>query len=83
MSLCMERRGIQLKSQNIDNERLMLQFKLPLCEIVLDFHDKLKTITSGYASFDYEDAGYEASSLVKVSSLAFSNHKMKILNFYF
>lgn len=67
MSLCMERRGVQVKSLNIDNQRILLQFNLPLCEIVLDFHDKLKTISSGYASFDYEDAGYQSSSLVKVS----------------
>lgn len=62
----MERRGVQKSAVNIDNERVMLQFDLPLCEIIVDFHDALKTITSGYASFDYEDNGYQQSNLVKV-----------------
>lgn len=66
ISLCMERRGVQRNATNIDNERVMLQYELPLCEIILDFHDTLKTITSGYASFDYEDNGYQKSNLVKV-----------------
>lgn len=67
MQLCLSRRGVQLKATNIDNERVLLQYSLPLCEIVIDFHDALKSISSGYASFDYEDAGYELSSLVRVS----------------
>lgn len=56
-------------STNIDNDRVMLQYDLPLCEIVLDFHDTLKSITSGYASFDYEDNGFVPSALVKLSIL--------------
>jgi len=44
-----------------------MTFKLPLNEIVVDFYDKLKSITSGYASFDYEELGFEQTSLVKVS----------------
>lgn len=67
MSLCMERRGVQKSALNIDNNRLMLQYYLPLCEIIVDFHDSLKTVTSGYASFDYEDNGYQSSNLVKVT----------------
>ncbi|XP_044747920.1 translation factor GUF1 homolog, mitochondrial isoform X2 [Coccinella septempunctata] len=69
MQLCISRRGVQLKATNIDNERVMLQYSLPLCEIVLDFHDALKSISSGYASFDYEDAGYQLSSLVRMNVL--------------
>ncbi|XP_056638227.1 translation factor GUF1 homolog, mitochondrial isoform X1 [Diorhabda sublineata] len=69
MSLCMERRGIQRSANNIDNERVILQYDLPLCEVVLDFHDSLKTISSGYASFDYEDNGYQSSNLVKLAIL--------------
>lgn len=69
ISLCVERRGKQLSSSNIDNDRIMLQYSLPLCEIIVDFHDALKTITSGYASFDYENYGYEPSSLVKLNIL--------------
>lgn len=67
MSLCMERRGIQMSAVNIDNDRIMLQYELPLCEIIIDFHDSLKTISSGYASFDYEDNGFKSSLLVKVN----------------
>lgn len=70
MSLCMERRGIQKNAINIDNDRIMLQYELPLCEIIVDFHDSLKTLSSGYASFDYEDSGYKSSSLVKVTNRA-------------
>ncbi|CAG9840003.1 unnamed protein product [Diabrotica balteata] len=69
ISLCMERRGIQRSANNIDNERVILQYELPLCEVVIDFHDTLKTISSGYASFDYEDNGYQSSNLVKLAIL--------------
>lgn len=62
----MDKRGVQRSSTYIDNERVMIQVDLPLCEIVLDFHDKLKTLSSGYASFDYEDNGFKESYLVKV-----------------
>ncbi|CAG9857985.1 unnamed protein product [Phyllotreta striolata] len=69
MSLCMERRGVQRTANNIDNSRVILQYDLPLCEIVLDFHDTLKTISSGYASFDYENNDYIESNLVKLGIL--------------
>lgn len=62
----MERRGIQTGSVNIDNDRIMLTYNLPLNEIVVDFHDTLKTISSGYASFDYEDKGFESSNIAKM-----------------
>lgn len=62
----MERRGEEKLTKNIDNSRTMLQFILPLNEIIVDFFDELKSLSSGYASFDYEDYGYEASSIVKV-----------------
>lgn len=62
----MERRGVQRSAVNIDNERVMLTYDLPLSEIVVDFHDTLKSISSGYASFDYEDRGYESSNIVKM-----------------
>ncbi|KAF5285016.1 hypothetical protein FQR65_LT02328 [Abscondita terminalis] len=66
MSLCLEKRGVQKSGTNIDNDRVMLQFDLPLSEIVIDFHDSLKTISSGYASFDYEPAGFVPTYLVKM-----------------
>ena len=59
-------RGEQKSVSNIDQTRLNVQFLLPLNEIVTNFYDELKSITSGYASFDYEDAGYQQSSLVKL-----------------
>lgn len=66
MSLCMERRGIQKNSTNIDGTRIMLQWIFPLNEVIVDFHDNLKSLSSGFASFDYEDHGYVPSNLVKV-----------------
>ena len=69
MSLCMERRGTQQSSTNIDNHLVLMKFLLPLNEIVVDFHDQLKSVSSGYASFDYEEYGFVPSKLVKVSSI--------------
>ncbi|XP_063707346.1 translation factor GUF1 homolog, mitochondrial [Culicoides brevitarsis] len=69
ISILMERRGVEQSSSNIDNDRVMLTYKLPLNEIILDFHDILKSMTSGYASFDYQDAGYELTHLVKLCIL--------------
>lgn len=65
-SLCMERRGNILDQTYIDNTRIMFKAIFPLNEILIDFFDELKTITSGYASFDYEDHGYQESDLVLV-----------------
>lgn len=68
LSLCLERRGVQVDSRNIDNTRVIMKFKLPLNEIAVDFYDVLKSISSGYASFDYEESDYQASNIVKVRS---------------
>lgn len=68
-SLCLDRRGLIVDQLNIDNTRIMLVIKFPLNEILVDFFDDLKSATSGYASFDYEDAGYELSSLIRVDFL--------------
>lgn len=65
-SLCMDRRGTALPSNAVDEKHVLLQYVLPLSEVVLDFHDALKSITSGYASFDYQDHGFHASPLVKM-----------------
>ena len=59
-------RGEQREITNIDQNRLNIQFLLPLNEIVTNFYDELKGISSGYASFDYEDAGYQQSELLKL-----------------
>lgn len=63
----MEKRGNQQSCTGIDDNRVMLKYFLPLSEIVMDFHDQLKALTSGYASFDYEPQGYHSSLIVKVS----------------
>lgn len=64
--MCHEKRGIEQVTKSIGNDRLMFQFLLPLNEIIVDFHDSLKSLTSGYASFDYEEYGYEPAKLIKV-----------------
>lgn len=66
IGLCVDRRGVQKTSINIDERRVMMTVFMPLSEIVLDFHDQLKSISSGYASFDYEPQGYHTSSIVKM-----------------
>jgi len=66
MSLCMDKRGILLNQSYLTTERVELTFELPLAEIVFDFYDRLKSITRGYASFDYAPIGYRASDLVKL-----------------
>ena len=68
LKLCTERRGIQ-KELTYVGSRAMVVYQIPLNEIVFDFYDRLKSITSGYASFDYELTGYEVSDLVKVQIL--------------
>ncbi len=68
LSLCEERRGIQMELTYVGN-RAMVVYKLPLNEVVFDFYDRLKSVSRGYASFDYELIGYEESDLAKVSIL--------------
>eukprot|EP00268_Persea_americana_P020185 TRINITY_DN2041_c0_g1_i1.p1 TRINITY_DN2041_c0_g1~~TRINITY_DN2041_c0_g1_i1.p1 ORF type:complete len:668 (+),score=130.84 TRINITY_DN2041_c0_g1_i1:153-2156(+) len=69
ITLCSERRGEQLEYSFIDSQRAFMKYRLPLREIVVDFYNELKSITSGYASFDYEDAEYQISDLVKLDIL--------------
>jgi len=66
LGLCQGKKGIQREMSFISTERVMLHYEMPLSEIVSDFHDKLKSVTSGYASFDYEVSGYRAGNLVKM-----------------
>lgn len=68
LALCTDKRGVQLDMKYMSG-RIMLQYRLPLNEIVFDFYDKLKSCTKGYASFDWEMNGYEQSDLVKLSIL--------------
>ena len=71
MGLCIQKRGQQTGQgvTFIGGGRVMLTFKIPLNEVVLDFYDKLKSITSGYASFDYEHDSFQESNLAKVNIL--------------
>ena len=69
MELCQGRRGDMIKLEYLSPERMELVYELPLAEVVTDFFDHLKSRTQGYASLDYEPAGYRQSSLVKVDIL--------------
>ncbi|WP_243316724.1 translation elongation factor 4 [Geothrix paludis] len=69
LKLCEERRGIQQKLEYVSQDRVMLVYELPLNEVVLDFYDKLKSISKGYASFDYHMKHYMESDLVKMDIL--------------
>jgi GTP-binding protein LepA len=73
MELCQEKRGIFIDMNYIDENRAMITYELPLAEIVIDFYDKLKSRTRGYASFEYEMIGYKESKLVKVDILVSGN----------
>ena len=69
MELCQQRRGEMRKMEYLSEERVELQYDLPLGEVVMDFFDHLKSRTKGYASLDYEPAGYRRSQLAKVDIL--------------
>ena len=69
MTLCQERRGVYKRTDYPTPQRVILYYTLPLGEILLDFFDKLKSSTRGYASFDYDLSDYQASTLVKVDIL--------------
>ena len=69
MKLCMEKRGIQLSMDYLTEQRVTLKYEMPLNEIVYNFFDQLKSITQGYASFDYELIDYRKANLVKMDIL--------------
>lgn len=69
IQLCQSKRGIQDGINYLGDNRIVLTYMLPLNEIVIDFYDDLKSMTAGYASLDYEEAGYVASDLVKMDIL--------------
>jgi len=86
MQLVQERRGYQKRFEYIDKKTVLLTYEIPMAEVLFDFHDKLKTATRGYASFDYEFIGYKEGELVKmnilingepVDALSFIVHKDK------
>tara|TARA_B110000971_G_C20029356_1_gene510593 strand:- start:1751 stop:3544 length:1794 start_codon:yes stop_codon:yes gene_type:complete len=69
ITLCIEKRGVLNNQVYLSTDRVELSFELPLAEIVFDFYDRLKTISRGYASFDYQPIGYQQSNLVKLDIL--------------
>ncbi len=69
LQLCQERRGTQRSIHFLDPTRVMISYEMPLNEVILDFYDKLKSRTQGYASLDYEVLGYRESELVKLDIL--------------
>ena len=69
MSLCIEKRGVITNQTYLTTERVELNFDMPLAEIVFDFYDRLKTVSKGYASFDYHPIGMRTSKLVRVDIL--------------
>ncbi|MFD2517341.1 translation elongation factor 4 [Salinimicrobium flavum] len=73
MSLCIEKRGQITNQTYLTTDRVELSFDMPLAEIVFDFYDRLKTVSKGYASFDYSPIGMRASKLVKVDVLLNGN----------
>ena len=86
MNLCQEKRGEQKKFTYLDENTAILEYELPLSEVILDFHDKVKSLSRGFASYDYEHTGYRPSDLVKlhvlinkkpVDALSFVVHREK------
>ena len=69
MNLIMQKRGICTNTENVDARHVMLTARIPMHEILIDFHDRLKSLTRGYGSMDYEPAGYQAEKLVKLDML--------------
>ncbi len=69
MGLISEKRGVIKNTETLDTRRVMLTCRIPMNEILIDFHDRIKSITRGYGSMDYEQAGYEVSDMVKLDML--------------
>jgi GTP-binding protein LepA len=69
MTLCMEKRGVQTNMTYLDEKRVELVYDMPLAEVLFDFYDRLKSVSRGYASFDYDITGYKVTDLVKLDVL--------------
>jgi GTP-binding protein LepA len=69
MNLCMEKRGVQTNMNYLDEKRVELIYDMPLAEVLFDFYDRLKSISRGYASFDYDITGYKPTELAKLDIL--------------
>ncbi len=80
MKLCTDRRGVYVKTDYYGRDRVMLGFRIPFAEIIFDFHDRLKSMTRGFGTMDYEVEGFEESNLVKVRILV-SQEEVDALSF--
>jgi GTP-binding protein LepA len=69
VSLCEERRGVQIGIHYATKDHVVVTYEIPLAEVILDFHDRLKSVSRGYASMDYEIVGYRSDNLVKLDML--------------
>jgi GTP-binding protein LepA len=69
LQVSLERRGVQRKLEYLDTERVNIEFDIPLAELVVDYYDKLKSVSRGYASLDYEYRGHQAGDLVRLDIL--------------
>lgn len=69
INLCVQRRGVQIDARSSSGGRIIMKYKIPMAEIVSDFHDRLKSVSKGYASFEYDLGGYEEAEIVKVGIL--------------
>ncbi len=69
MQLCQDRRGIYKSTEYLDPTRVMLTYEIPFAEVLMDFYDKIKSLTSGYGSFNYDFIGHQPSELVKLDIL--------------
>jgi GTP-binding protein LepA len=69
INLCLEKRGIQTAMNYLDEKRVQLLYEMPLAEVLFDFYDRLKSVSRGYASFDYELIGYRRTDLVRLDIL--------------
>ena len=69
ITLCLEKRGVQTGMNYLDEKRVELIYEMPLAEVLFDFYDRLKSISRGYASFDYSVIGYKATELVRLDIL--------------
>ncbi len=80
MNLCQEKRGIQKKFLYLDPNTVMLEYEMPLSEVIMDFHDKIKGVSRGYASYDYEFLGFREEDLVRLN-IFINNEPVDALSF--
>jgi len=73
IKLCQERRGVQQSSEYLSAARIMITYDLPLAEVIYDMHDRLKSITRGYGTMDYDLVGYQAADLARLDILVNGN----------